>query len=312
MSTCRLCGAERPLVESHLLPAFAVRRFMRASPTHAARSVGNPNLREQGYLKKPLLCAFCDNDRFGSREKVFAEVVDSPFESRSLPAKGFSFREELRYFAASLAWRVMVWGLGEREGEELADWDRARLEAAEIALRGYLLDETPFPDESGLVAHLIMAPYFTEGAPAAINELLHTSLGVTIEGNGENLWVIAFMAGYLVVMVVALEGDSLIAWTFNTWLMPGWKIIPGRITHDKKFWDSVAHFGERMKEARAGRPLSPKQSANVSQRMEAIPLERLRTNPHVFALFIDFLNRQQLEGGGDKRATEGEKEQQDD
>jgi hypothetical protein len=294
--TCRLCDAEAPLVESHLLPAFVVRRFMRASPTGASRSAGNPNVRKQDYLKKPLLCADCDNVRFGSREKIFAELVDARFENRTLPAKGFPFSEELRYCAASLAWRIIVWGLGEREGEGFHDNDRAKLETSEAALRKYLLDETPFPEESGLWVHLIMAPYFTEGTPAGVNELLHATLGATIEANGKNLWVIAFMAGYLVVMVVSLDGDNFIAWTLNTALMPGWKIIPGRLTHDKKFWESLAHFSEKMKEAR--KPLSPRQSAKVAQRVEAVPLEKLRTNPHVFALFMDYLNRTQEEGDG--------------
>jgi hypothetical protein len=149
---------------------------MRTSPTGASRSVGNPNLRE------------CDNVRFGSREKLFAELVDARFENRTLPAKGFPFSEELRYCAASLAWRIIVWGLGERDGEELHDADKAKLETAEAALRKYLLDETPFPEEGGLWAHLIMAPYFTEGTPPAVNELLHASLGATIEANGDNLW----------------------------------------------------------------------------------------------------------------------------
>jgi len=234
---------------------------MRTSPTGAARSVVKPNLRVEDYLKKPLLCAKCDNERFGSREKVFAETVDARFENRTLPSKGFPFAEELRYFVASLAWRIIVWGLGEREGEILTSFDHEELAAAEVSLRHYLLDEAPYPEK--LIPHLIMAPYFTEGAPGGINELIHTSLGATIEGNGENLWVIAFMSGYLVVLVVALEENSFIAWTLNTWLMPGWQIIPGRITHDKKFWESIGHFGENLQEVRA--PLSKKQTAKVSR-----------------------------------------------
>jgi hypothetical protein len=270
---------------------------MRTSPTGAARSVAQPNFREQDYLKKPLLCLTCDGDRFGSREKVFAETVDARFENRTLPASGFPFAEELRYFVASVAWRIIVWGLGEREGEMLTSGDHDKLAAAESALREYLLDEAPYPEK--LVPHLIMAPYFTEGAPTRINELMHSSLGATIESNGENLWVIAFMSGYVVVLVVALEEDSFIAWTFNTWLMPGWRIIPGRLTHDKKFWDSIVHFGEQLELARI--PLSEKQAANVARRVEAVAPEKLRTNPHVFALYVDYVNRLRQQKGDESQ-----------
>ncbi len=132
-----------------------------------------------------------------------------------------------------VAWCIIVWNLGDRSREEFHENDKSRLAVAEVALCRYLLDEAEYPKQ--YVPHVIISPLFTHVAPPMVNALLHSSLGATIEANGGNLWVVAFIGGNVIVLVIALEVDAFTAWTFYKWLVPNWTLIPGRVTHDKHF-----------------------------------------------------------------------------
>jgi hypothetical protein len=290
MNKCRLCRKDAELQDSHLLPNFALKRFYRTSPTGGARSVGEPNRRAQGtFLQKPLLCYDCEQ-RFGLRERIWADV-DRRL-SGQLPWS-FECTEAHRYFAASIAWRILVWW-DDMDGKPLTLADVAAIEKAEAKLRGYLLEEAPYPETFPWL-HLVIAPNGFTGAPAGLNTYLRASLDATLNGWDEGLYCIAVFGGYLVVAVLSVSQNSLITWTLGTELQPGRMVLA-----DARAFPEDPEFRKILTTRAAAsrqRPLSNKQQQQVNQRVEAVLDTSLRLNPQVIAIMTDHLNEPDLGNG---------------
>lgn len=135
--TCRLCGIQAPLVNSHLIPAFVTRWLRDTSATGFMRRFVEPNLRVQDLERGPLLCAKCDNERLAPREDAFGRCVFFPYHSG---ASTFEYQGWLPYFAVSLAWRC----LQTLEPNTDQDWPQhvEALARAERSWRAFLLSET--------------------------------------------------------------------------------------------------------------------------------------------------------------------------
>ncbi len=280
---------EALLEDSHLIPNSIVKRFYRTSPTGGARSVGAPNRREQNFLHRPLLCRPCE-ERFALREDRWMKDVDQQMDR----PKPWSFvcAEEHRYFAASLAWRSIVWELPEQEGENaFTHDDRRHIAEAERQLAAYLLDLAPYPEPPLAWPHLVTPPDGFLPAPPGLNVYLRGSLDATVNAFGESIYAVANLGGYLVASVITIDPEHLITWTLGTELRPGRTVHVNarRFPRDPGFGSLLT--ARAAAAAASHKALSPKQQANVKRRVDAVLGPELAMNPHIIATMADHLNK---------------------
>ena len=101
--TCKLCGKEEALRESHIFPKF-IFKWMQTSGSRFFRSTQNPNIRSQDGSRERLLCDACEA-RFSTLEKYFSENIFYPYLNYG--KNGFTYDSNLFSFLISIAWRVM-------------------------------------------------------------------------------------------------------------------------------------------------------------------------------------------------------------
>jgi len=105
MGKCKLCGREAKILESHIIPKFAIDWLKKTSATGYLSQATQPNLRIQNGVKAKLLCAECEG--LCSRwEKRFAEDLFIPFQEKG--QKSFEYDDWLLSFAVSQAWRTTI------------------------------------------------------------------------------------------------------------------------------------------------------------------------------------------------------------
>lgn len=142
LGSCKLCGQERELQLSHILPAF-VFRWLRSSSGNGHIRLGmEPNKRVQDGLKKHWLCVECEG-RLNKSETAFANAMFHPYTSNA--ATRIPYGHWLIEFAVSLSWRVLRFYRDEDGLEDWAPEALARLDAAELVWRELLMGQRPHP-----------------------------------------------------------------------------------------------------------------------------------------------------------------------
>lgn len=110
MPKCRLCGLEKPLRKSHIIPKFVNQYIKDNSLTGYLRQSGNINQRVQDGLKVDLLCQDCEL-KFSKWEGQFAKIF---FQHNKLAKKRKQALVKIVYdstlisFIVSLFWRAIV------------------------------------------------------------------------------------------------------------------------------------------------------------------------------------------------------------
>lgn len=101
---CHLCGQDKELAESHLIPKF-VFRWMKNSGGNYFRTPLNPNVRMQDGFKKHLLCFDCEQ-KFSKYEKWFADNIFFPHLNKK--NEFLEYNENLGNFIVSVLWRRLL------------------------------------------------------------------------------------------------------------------------------------------------------------------------------------------------------------
>lgn len=119
---CKLCGIEKELLKSHIIPKF-VFKWMRNTGGKFFRAPLNPNVRLQDGIKKKLLCKECEK-KFSTNEKWFSENIFYPYMNTNnnvLP-----YNNKLAKFIISVLWRVLILSNDQEENSHVnhanADW----------------------------------------------------------------------------------------------------------------------------------------------------------------------------------------------
>lgn len=100
---CLLCGNTRPLVNSHVFPKFAYKRYV-SDLSAGGQFVDLKKLRmANAQYKRPWLCEKCDNEVLGGMEGYAAKFCDQ-LEERPTGTHTYDYR--LVQFATSISWRV--------------------------------------------------------------------------------------------------------------------------------------------------------------------------------------------------------------
>lgn len=143
MPICALCGKDRELKKSHIIPKFVTERIKKNSPTGFMRNAQNPKMRLQDGDKRPMLCGECE-ELFSKNERLFAKKIFHPFqENDSKGVEGLEYDAWLNYFISSVNWRNLYLDLvgfvSNHNNEKLQSKDIDILVKSENLLKKYLL-----------------------------------------------------------------------------------------------------------------------------------------------------------------------------
>ena len=141
---CRLCHLERPLLQSHILPAFVFRWQRESSGNGHIRRSDNPNTRVQDGIKRPLFCSECEQ-RFSKDEQAFASRIFYPYLEK--PENHYHYGSWLLRFCTSVSWRVLRFAFEEEKFADATSDQLERLRAADSTWREFLLGRTSHPGE---------------------------------------------------------------------------------------------------------------------------------------------------------------------
>jgi hypothetical protein len=132
MERCKLCNKEKKLMESHIIPKF-VYRWMKQTGTGRLRQGLLVNKPIQDGKKEVLLCQDCEQE-FCKREDWFKKYVFISFINNRNTT--FYPSDNLKYFAISLLWRVLIYFKDDGNKYKFKD----KLDEAEIEWRKYLYE----------------------------------------------------------------------------------------------------------------------------------------------------------------------------
>ncbi|URZ04229.1 hypothetical protein [Clostridium felsineum] len=144
MPICALCGQDRDLKKSHIIPKFVTERIKKNSPIGFMRNAQNPKVRLQDGDKRPMLCGECE-ERFSRYERLFAKKIFHPFQDNNSKAvEELEYEEWLNYFISSVNWRNLYLDLvgfvsSNQSNEKLQSKDIEILIESESLLKRYLL-----------------------------------------------------------------------------------------------------------------------------------------------------------------------------
>src|SRR6266851_967267 len=102
--TCKLCGQQKELQYSHIVPAFAV-RWLKATSLTGYLKTPKSKVHQQETKRIYLLCSDCEQ-LLGKDEKTFCEKIFIPYHEQKQSV--FTYGPWLKRFIIGLHWKVLV------------------------------------------------------------------------------------------------------------------------------------------------------------------------------------------------------------
>lgn len=139
---CGLCGLEKELQESHVIPSFVFKWLKTSSVTGYFRHGETINRRVQDGTKIYFLCKDCEQ-LFGGWENIFAKEVFMPLHQNK-PIKQYG--AWLLKFSTSVSWRVLTFFKNHLDLNHFPD---NLLKSVDTVLKiwsEFLLDKRPHPE----------------------------------------------------------------------------------------------------------------------------------------------------------------------
>lgn len=109
---CKLCGLNKELKESHIIPKFITDWIKKTSTTGFLRQAVNSNKRIQDGVKEYMLCSDCEII-FSKYEDYFSKKWFYPYTENKL--KELDYNINLKKFIISVSWRILAHSLGDFE-----------------------------------------------------------------------------------------------------------------------------------------------------------------------------------------------------
>ncbi len=218
MSNCALCLEDRPLLKSHIIPAFLIRWRKREVVVRTAGYIENASVRErlkymfgrkvQDGPKLALLCAECEA-RLNKFETIFSKKAFAQLAGSS--DKTLTYGAWLHQFCAGLIWRCVLYC--ERQCTEFSEWQDA-MEAWRLHLLGATIDCSPY--ELHLLTNLNagMTGQAPENLPENWNEFINTGFALHL-GFNDDIPVAIVKVGHLVFIGIGKPLPSPDEWTDN-------------------------------------------------------------------------------------------------
>lgn len=130
---CKLCGCNRKLSDSHLIPKF-IFRWLKETGTGRLRNVYNIDKRIEDGIKQPFLCERCE-EILRNDEDYFSRYIFYPVVNDNMST--FNYDKKLFRFVISVFWRILTEGsiIPDYTDEfTLQKFDEAKKEWAEFLL----------------------------------------------------------------------------------------------------------------------------------------------------------------------------------
>ena len=285
---CALCGEEKELQLSHIIPKF-VGRYLKQTSIGNIRSQENPNKIIQDIEKHSLLCHDCE-ELFSASERYFANSVFYPYHRDKVDT--IAYNEQLFYFITSLSWRSLYLDIIDyvREGELKLDVLEKMIESDGL-MREYLLGKRT---DIGNIEHHIFFferiesvnapednPYFT-GNP---HVTVHRSL-TSYSGYADNtIYTISNLMGIIIVTLYGKDQDEVWEGTqiynrTDTILAKNQRMA-SRLGADIQFWMEQSQ--------KASEQMSEQTKEKIVKK-----LTNLGDDIKNYAIFQDFADDQQL------------------
>lgn len=137
---CALCGSEKKLCDSHIIPKFVFDYIKNTSiaKMNFRNPMKNINIPLQDGDKTPLLCLNCEN-LFSKRENAFKKGIFANFQENGF-TNIIPYSENDYYFIASVNWRTLYLDLlSWQEDKSISEKSIKILQQSELMMREYLL-----------------------------------------------------------------------------------------------------------------------------------------------------------------------------
>ena len=195
---CALCGQNRDLQLSHIVPHFVGRKLIKTSPG-SIRSSNEPNRIKQDIYKEYMLCSECE-ERFSAKETWFANCIFNPYVDKK--ERLFDYDKRLSYFITSVSWRTLYLDLDKFCRD--SDFDQETLLTllrAEQTMRDYLLGRRDDLDD--IQNHI----FFLDRIQSSLkldpsmnpNVVMHRTISSYSVCDGKTLFTLSNLMGILIV-----------------------------------------------------------------------------------------------------------------
>lgn len=272
---CALCGLDKELQQSHIIPKF-VGKYLKDTSIGNIRNHALSDKVVQDIEKHSLLCHDCE-ELFSASERYFANTIFYPYLRDK--QESFEYDKRLFYFLTSLSWRSLYLDITDFVRNSSLCLDiLEKMIAADAIMRDYLLGKRP---DLGNIEHHIFffdrikdveAPedsLFKVGQPHAT---IHRSL-TSYSGYSDNtIFTISNLLGIIIVSLYSKDknevwdgtqvqnGDGIIAAKnqhiqsrvgneLNFWMEQNAKASDHLSEHDhERIAKKIADLGEEVKD----------------------------------------------------------------
>ena len=183
MARCRLCGQNKDLAKSHIIPRFVYKWLRESSVTGHMRLAEEPDIRSQDGFKPHLLCNECEA-LFSIWEGQFASNIFHPTQNNEEVDP--IYRKWMLKFAVSLSWRTLIYfyeiGLDHFSPKQLGDAEKA-LEIWKQFLKGELSHPGQF--EQHMMIMGLIEDFGGFELPPNINRYILRTVDMDVVSRGE-------------------------------------------------------------------------------------------------------------------------------
>lgn len=265
IASCKLCGEQRELRMSHIIPAFIFRWVRETSGNGFLRFGVEPNKRVQDGITLAMLCESCEG-RFSKWEDQFARRLFYPYVGDG--GLRVRYGPWLLQFGASLVWRVLRlyqdrYGLANFPDDQLP-----RLVEAERVWREFLLARHRHPGKCEV--HLLPVDGISSTSrpgimPPTMNRYLMRTLDTDVAHGGSVVFVYAKLPRFIFVGFVRLDHPRQWIGT-KVHATEGW-IEPRKYVLPQTFGEYLNERAKRMQKIHAA--ISSRQRQKIDEHFRA-------------------------------------------
>lgn len=186
--TCKLCGNEGSLEESHIVPKFIYRWLKKSSASGYLRFAENPNKRAQDGIKEYWLCPACE-DRFEKWETQFSGKAFYPYLKESTFKS--SYEDWMLKFSVSVTWRALTYIKDTLGIDYFPEEMQGHAQKAEEEWRAFLLGERPHPGkyEQHMLLLDAIESHTVPNLPATMNRYILRATDIDAVTNSSEAFV---------------------------------------------------------------------------------------------------------------------------
>lgn len=284
MAKCALCGLEKELQLSHIIPKF-VGKYLKETSIGSIRSQENPNKPVQDIEKHYLLCHDCE-ELFSASERYFANNLFYPYHKDKKDT--FPYTEQLFYFITSMSWRSLYLDIVNfvKDGDIKIDV-LEKMISSERVMKNYLLGKE---NSLGNIEHHIFfferIKTISEAAPDILrtgnpHAAIHRALQ-SYSGYADNtIYTISNLMGILIITLYSRDQDE--QWTGTQVMQNGGTVYAKNQGMVSRLGQEIQYWMEQKQEAAS-------QMTEATQQKILKKITDLGEDVKQYAIFQDYID----------------------